>query len=78
MPARLTRARQNQNSGLREAMSFGPYAPYIVTSYLAVILVVAFLIAWIGVDYRNQRQHLREFEDSGVARRSGRRATEIR
>jgi heme exporter protein CcmD len=59
-------------------MSFGPYAPYIVTSYLAVILVVAFLIAWIGIDYHSQRQRLRELEDSGVARRSGRRATELR
>jgi heme exporter protein D len=59
-------------------MSFGPYAPYIVTSYLAVTLVVAFLIAWVGIDFRNQRQRLRELEDSGVGRRSGRSATEIR
>jgi heme exporter protein D len=58
-------------------MSLGPYASFIVTSYLLVTLVVALLIGWIAIDYRSQRQRLREFEESGVARRSGRSATEI-
>jgi heme exporter protein CcmD len=58
-------------------MSLGPYASFIVTSYLMVALVIAVLIAWITVDYRGQQQRLREFEDSGVARRSGRSATEL-
>jgi heme exporter protein CcmD len=57
-------------------MSFGPYAQFIVTSYLAAALVVAMLIAWIAIDYRNQKQRLRELEESGVVRRSGRSATE--
>jgi heme exporter protein D len=35
------------------------------------------LIIWIGVDYRHQRQRLRDLEASGVTRRSGRTATEI-
>ena len=58
-------------------MSLGPYASFIVTSYLMVALVIAILIGWITADYRGQRQRLREFEDSGIARRSGRSATEL-
>jgi heme exporter protein CcmD len=57
-------------------MSRGPYASFIVTSYLAAALVVALLIAWIAIDYRNQKRRLRELEDSGVVRPSGRSATE--
>ena len=57
-------------------MSLGPYAPFVVTSYLAAALVVALLIAWIVNDYRNQKGRLRELEESGVVRRSGRSATE--
>ena len=40
-------------------MSLGPYAPFIVTSYLAAALVVALLIGWIAIDYRNQKRRLR-------------------
>jgi heme exporter protein CcmD len=57
-------------------MSLGHYASFIVTSYLAAALVVALLIAWIVNDYRNQKRRLRELEESGVVRRSGRSATE--
>ena len=59
-------------------MSLGPYAYFIVTSYLIVAAVVAILIGWISMDYRTQRQRLRAFEESGIARRSGRSATEMR
>ena len=59
------------------AMSLGPYASFIVTSYMLVTLVVAILIAWIAVDYRNQKRRLRQLDESGVVRRSGRGATEI-
>jgi heme exporter protein D len=59
-------------------MSLGPYASFIVTSYLLVTVVVLALIAWIAIDYRRQKQHLRELDASGVVRRSGRSATEIR
>jgi heme exporter protein D len=58
-------------------MSLGPYASFIVTSYTLVAAVVGFLILWIAVDYRLQKQRLRELEASGVTRRSGRQATEI-
>jgi heme exporter protein CcmD len=57
-------------------MQLGPYASFIVTSYLAAALVVAILIAWITIDYRNQKQRLRELEESGAVRRSGRSALE--
>jgi heme exporter protein D len=59
-------------------MSLGPYAPFIVTSYLLATAVVFFLIAWIAIDYRRQKMRLRELDASGVIRRSGRSAAEIR
>ena len=59
-------------------MSLGSYASFILASYLAAALVVAILIGWIALDYRNQKRHLRELEESGVSRRSGRSATEIK
>lgn len=59
-------------------MSLGPYASFILTSYLAVALVVALLIGWVALDYRNQKRRLRELERSGVVRRSGRSTTDTR
>ena len=59
-------------------MSLGPYASFIVTSYALVAAVVLILIGWIALDYRRQRERLRELEASGVTRRSGRQATDIR
>ncbi|MBR0791368.1 heme exporter protein CcmD [Bradyrhizobium manausense] len=57
-------------------MSLGPYAWFIVTSYAAAGIVVALLIGWVIIDYRNQTQRLRQLERSGVTRRSGRSATD--
>ena len=59
-------------------MSLGPYASFIVTSYALVTLVVLMLIVWIAVDYRRQKERLRDLEASGVTRRSGRSAADIR
>jgi heme exporter protein D len=59
-------------------MSLGPYASFIVTSYLLVTLVVLVLIAWIVIDYRRQKLRLRELDASGITRRSGRNAADIR
>jgi heme exporter protein D len=39
---------------------------------------VLLLIVWIVVDYRTQQARLRELEASGITRRSGRGAAEIR
>jgi heme exporter protein D len=59
-------------------MALGPYASFIVTSYTVVAAVVLLLIVWIAVDYRRQKARLRELEASGVVRRSGRSAADIR
>ena len=59
-------------------MSLGPYASFIVTSYLAVAAVVAMLIVWVALDYRNQTRRLRALEESGIVRRSGRSGTDVR
>ena len=59
-------------------MPLGPYASFIVTSYALVVSVVLILIVWIAVDYRRQKARLRELEASGVVRRSGRSAADIR
>jgi heme exporter protein D len=58
-------------------MALGPYASFIVTSYALVTLVVLLLIVWIAVDYRRQKERLRDLEASGVVRRSGRSAVDI-
>ncbi len=57
-------------------MSLGPYASFIVTSYVAAALVVAILIGWIMLDHRSLTQRLRELDRSGITRRSGRSATD--
>jgi heme exporter protein D len=58
--------------------ALGPYASFIVTSYVLVAAVVLTLILWIAIDYRRQKERLRELEASGVVRRSGRSAADIR
>jgi heme exporter protein D len=58
-------------------MSLGPYAAFIVTSYALVAAIVLILIGWIMLDYRRQKERLRELEASGVTRRSGRQATDV-
>ena len=58
-------------------MSLGPYASFIVTAYALVAAVVAILIGWIAIDYRNQKQRLRELDESGIMRRSGRSAADL-
>jgi heme exporter protein D len=59
-------------------MSLGRYAPFILSSYGIVATVVLLLIIWIAVDYRRQRERLRELEASGVSRRSGRSAVDTK
>jgi heme exporter protein D len=59
-------------------MSLGPYASFIVTSYALVTAVVLLLIVWVAIDFRRQQQRLRELEQSGVSRRSGRAVADIK
>ena len=56
-------------------MSLGPYATFIVTSYLVVLAVVVLLIAWIIIDYRSQKRLLAKLESGGIVRRSESRTT---
>ena len=58
-------------------MALGPYASFIVGSYALAAIVLAILIGWVVIDYRNQTQRLRELDESGVVRRSGRSAAEL-
>jgi heme exporter protein D len=58
-------------------MSLGPYASFIVTSYLLVAVVVLILVGWIAMDYSRQKARLRALETSGVSRRSGRGTTDV-
>ena len=58
--------------------ALGPYASFIVMSYLLVAAVVLILVLWIAIDYRRQKARLRELDASGVVRRSGRSAMDIR
>jgi heme exporter protein D len=58
-------------------MSLGPYAPFIVSAYLLVAVVLVLLIGWIVLDHRIQTRRLRALEESGVVRRSGRSAVEM-
>jgi heme exporter protein D len=58
-------------------MSLGPYASFILASYLMVTAVVLMLIVWIAIDYRRQKERLRELDASGVIRRSGRPAGHV-
>jgi heme exporter protein D len=58
--------------------SLGPYASFIVMAYLAAAIVIGALIVWIVIDYRNQIHRLRALDKSGMVRRSGRSATELR
>jgi len=59
------------------AMSLGPYASFVLTSYALAMAVVLILIVWIAVDYRRQKARLRELEAGGAVRRSGRGVTDI-
>jgi heme exporter protein D len=58
-------------------MALGPYASFIVTSYLLVTVVVLILIGWIAMDYRRQKARLRALEASGMSRRSGRGTADV-
>ncbi|HEU4804343.1 MAG TPA: heme exporter protein CcmD [Nitrobacter sp.] len=59
-------------------MTLGPYASFIIMSYVAVAAVVAALIIWVIADYRRQKARLRDLEAAGAVRRSGRSAAEVK
>ena len=55
----------------------GPYAHFIVACYVLVAAVVLLLIGWIAADFRRQTAILRDLDRAGIARRSGRSASDI-
>jgi heme exporter protein D len=59
-------------------MTLGPYASFIIMSYVAVAVVVAALIIWVITDYRSQKARLRDLEAAGAVRRSGRSAADLK
>lgn len=59
-------------------ISLGPYASFIVTSYVLVAAVVLILIVWIAIDHRRVRAKLHALEEAGIARRSGHGAKELK
>jgi heme exporter protein D len=59
-------------------MTLGPYASFIIMSYVAVAAVVTTLVIWVIVDYRRQKTRLRDLEAAGAIRRSGRSAAEVK
>jgi len=48
-------------------MSLGPTRSFILTSYALATVVVLFLIAWIAIDYRRQKERLRELDASALS-----------
>jgi heme exporter protein D len=59
-------------------MTLGPYASFIIMSYVAVAVVVTALIIWVITDYRSQKSRLRDLEAAGAVRRSGRSAATVK
>jgi heme exporter protein D len=53
-------------------MDLGPYAGFIVASYLIVAAVLSLLVAWLVFDGRRLQRLLDELDAHGVRRRSDR------
>jgi heme exporter protein D len=53
-------------------MELGPHADFIVGAYVFATLIVAGMIGWIVLDYRQQTRALADLEARGLTRRSER------
>ena len=51
-------------------INLGPHAAFIIAAYLAWIVIIVTLIAWVIGDHRTQKRLLDELEARGVTRRS--------
>ncbi len=51
-------------------MNLGPHAAFIIAAYLAAVVVIGGLIAWVTLDYRAQKKVLGDLDAQGVTRRS--------
>jgi heme exporter protein D len=55
-------------------VNLGAHSGFIIAAYLAALMVIGALIAWIVLDYWALKRALGELEDSGVTRRSKKEA----
>jgi heme exporter protein D len=53
-------------------MELGPYAAFILAAYLAALVIVGAMVAWVLIDHRRQTKILSDLEASGMTRRSER------
>jgi heme exporter protein CcmD len=51
-------------------VNLGSHSHFIVAAYMAVLLIIGALIAWIFLDYWALKRTLSALEESGVTRRS--------
>ena len=51
-------------------MDTATHATFIIAAYAVAGAVIGGLIAWVMLDYRNQRRALAELEKLGIKRRS--------
>ncbi|MFN3347846.1 heme exporter protein CcmD [Pseudorhodoplanes sp.] len=51
-------------------MDLGPHAIFIVASYAATAIILAFLIGWIMIESRTLRRTIAELDARGITRRS--------
>ena len=51
-------------------MNLGSHSDFIIAAYIAVLMIIGALIAWIVLDYSALKRALSELEESGVTRRS--------
>ena len=55
-------------------MNLGSHSGFIIAAYLAALMIIGALIAWIVLDYWALKRALAELEDAGVTRRSNKSA----
>jgi heme exporter protein CcmD len=55
-------------------VNLGPYSGFIIAAYLAGLMIIGALIAWITLDYWALKRALDDLEESGVTRRSKKNA----
>ena len=51
-------------------MNLGAHSHFIIAAYMAVLIIIGALIAWIVLDYSALNRALGELEEGGVTRRS--------
>ncbi|MDQ2954080.1 MAG: heme exporter protein CcmD [Pseudomonadota bacterium] len=55
-------------------MNLGSHSHFIIAAYMAVLMIIGALIAWIVLDYWALKRALGELEESGMTRRSKKNA----